>query len=82
MCLVIHAANQSIFGDSINRDLRCVLEWTRTNKTTVNPKKSLALLLPPKIINPTPTIEILFNNNPVSIDKSVKYLGITINDEN
>ena len=42
------------------------------------PPKSLALLLPPKITDPIPTIEILFNNNPVSVNKSVKYLGIAI----
>ena len=35
----------------------------------------------PKITNPIPTIEILFYKNPVSVNKSVKYLGITI-DEN
>ena len=42
------------------------------------PPKSSALLLPPKITDPIPTIERIFNNNPVFVNKSVKYLGITI----
>ena len=56
--LVIHAANPSILRDKINHELRSVLEWTSANKITVNPKKSSALILPPKITNPIPTIEI------------------------
>ena len=76
-CLVIHAANPSILRDKINHELRSVLECTGANKTAVNPKKSSALILPPKITNPIPAIEILFNNNSVSITKLVKYLGIT-----
>ena len=31
-----------------------------------------------KITNPIPTIEILFNKNPFSVNKSVNFLGITI----
>ena len=34
--------------------------------------------MPLKITNSLPTIEILFNSNPVSAIKSVKYLEITI----
>ena len=45
------------------------------------PPKSLTLLLPPKITHPIQTIEILFNKNPVSVNKSVKYLGITIDEK-
>ena len=80
-CLVIHAANSSISRDNINQELRSVLEWTSTNKVTVNPKNFSALKLPPKITSPIPTIEILFNNNPVSVNKSVKYLGSTIDEK-
>ena len=35
-------------------------------------------MLPAKITNPIQTIKILFNKNPVSVNKSVKYMGITI----
>ena len=80
-CLVIYAANPSILRDKINYELRSVLEWTSANKITVNPKKSSALILFPKITNSIPKIEILFNNNPVSVTKSVKYLGITIDEK-
>ena len=64
--------------DDINRELRSALEWTSANKITVNPKKSLALVMPPKITNLIPTMEIILNNNPVSVKKSEKYLGIAV----
>ena len=35
----------------------------------------------PKIANPVQTIEIIFNKNPVSVNKSVKYLGNTIDEK-
>ena len=77
-CLVIHAANPSVLRDTINHELRGVLGWTSANKITVNPKKSSALILSPKITNAIPTLEIFFNNNPVSVTKLVKHLGITV----
>ena len=77
--LVIPTANPSILRDDINHELRSVLQWTMSaNKITVNPKKSSALMLPPKSTNLIPKIEILFNNNPAFVTKSVKYLGITV----
>ena len=35
----------------------------------------------PKITIPIQAIEILFNKNPVSVNKSVKYMGITIGEK-
>ena len=48
------------------------------NKITINPKKSLALIISPKITTPNPDIQLHFNNNSVTLEDSVKYLGITI----
>ena len=79
--LVIHAANPSILCDNINHKLLSVLKWTKVNKITVDPKKFSVLILSPKIINSFPTIEILYNNNSVSVNKSLKDLGITINEK-
>ena len=76
-CQVIHAVNRSILCDNVNHELLSILEWIKANKIAVNPKKSSALILPPKTTHPIPTIEILFNNNPVSVNKSVQYLDIT-----
>ena len=80
-CLVIHAANLSILCNKINHELRTVLEWTSANKITVNPKKSAALILLPRITNLIPSIEILFNNIAVFVTKSVKFLGFTIDEK-
>ena len=62
----------------MNYELLNVLEWTKANKITVNPQKSSVLIISPKITNPTPDIEVFFNNVLVSINESVRYLGITI----
>ena len=63
-CRAIRAANPSI-------KLLSVPEWTKAKKTSVSPNKSSALILPPKLTNPIPTTSSYFNNNPVSVNKSV-----------
>ena len=48
------------------------------SKISVNPEKSLSLIIPPKITTPIPDIQLHFYNNLVTLEDSVKYLGITI----
>jgi len=60
--------------DKINSELKNVAEWTQANKITVNPHKSFALIIPPKIINPIPNIEVYFQDNSVTIKESVKLI--------
>ena len=48
------------------------------NKITVNPEKSLALIILPKITTSIPDIQLNFNNNSVTLKDSVNYLGIAI----
>jgi len=40
----------------MNSKLKNVAEWTQASKITVNPQKSFALIIPPKIINQIPSI--------------------------
>ena len=76
--LLIHSPNTSTLAKNINSELANVPELTVTNKIAVNPEKSLALILPPKITTSIPDIQLKFNNNSVSPKDSVEYLGITI----
>ena len=48
------------------------------NKITVDPEKSLALIIPHKITTSILDIQLNFNNNSVTLKDSVKYLGIPI----
>ena len=77
-CLLIHSPNTATLAENINSELANVHEWTVANKITVNPEKSLALIILPKITTSIPDIQLHFNNNSVTLKDSVKYLGITI----
>ena len=77
-CLLIHSPNTSTLAENSNSELVSVHEWTAANKLTVNPEKSLALTIPPKITTSIPDIQLHFNNNSVTLKNSVKYLGIAI----
>ena len=77
-CLVIHSANPGLLRNNIIRELQKVHIWTNANTITVNPQKTMTLIIPPKIIKPSPDIEIQFLNTPISANDQTKYLGITI----
>ena len=77
-CLVIHSANPGLLRNNIIKELQKVHIWTNANTITVNPQKTMTLIIPPKIIKPSPDIEIQFLNTSISANDQIKYLGITI----
>ena len=50
----------------------------KRTKLPLCPKKSTALIIPPKTTLPVPAIDLIFDNNVITISDSAKYLGITI----
>ena len=48
------------------------------NKITVNPKKSLALIIPPKSTHQIPCVKLYLYKSALKVKDSVKYLGVTI----
>ena len=77
-CLVIHSANPGLLRNNIISELQKVHIWTNANTITVNPPKTMTLIIPPKIIKPSPDIDIQFLNTSISANDEIKYLGITI----
>ena len=76
--MLIHSPKTSTLSKNINSELANVREWTVANKITVDPEKSLALIIPHKITASILDIQLNFNNNSVTLKDSVKYLGIPI----
>ena len=76
--MLIHSPKTSTLSKNINSELANVREWTVANKITVDPEKSLALIIPHKITTFILDIQLNFNNNSVTLKDSVKYLGIPI----
>ena len=77
-CLVIHSANRDLLKNNITSELQKVHIWTNANTITVNPQKTMTLIIPPKITDPSPDIDIQFLNSSISANDQIKYLGITI----
>ena len=71
-------SNPRTLQEKINIELLNAHKWTKANKITLNPKKSSALIIPPKTTLPVPAIDLIFDNNVITISDSAKYLGITI----
>ena len=77
-CLVIHSANPGLLRNNITSELQKVHIWPNANTITVNPQKTMTLIIPPKINNPSPDVEMQFLNTSISANDQIKYLGITI----
>ena len=71
ICLVISSPSPSTLAENINSELVKVHEWSVGNKITVNPQKSLALVIPPKIT--TTTVYLTFNSTLI-ITQSVQKI--------
>ena len=72
--MLIHSPHTCTVAGNLNSELAYVHEWIVANKITLNPEKSLALIIPPKITTSIPDIQLHFNNNSVTLKDSVEFL--------
>jgi len=77
-CLVENADNAIQLELKLNQNLRLIREWTTANLITVNPQKSLVLIILPKQNVQTPKLNIYLGSSALTIQDSVKYFGIHI----
>ena len=68
-------------SEKMNLELTTVHKWITANKITVNPQKSLCLIIPPKKNHRISNISINFNDSVIKINDTLKYLGITIDNK-
>ena len=62
----------------IKNDLDSISRWFEVNKLTVNPTKSNVLIIPPKLRQTIPPINITLNNIPISHNNCVRYLEVIL----
>ena len=55
--------------------------WINTNKLTVNPSKSYALIVSPNAKIDRPILNISYNHSPINVVTSAKYLGIVLDNK-
>ena len=55
-----------------------LVNWGETCNLKFNPSKTLMIVFTTKKSPPTPSISIQINNKPVTVVKSLRYLGVTL----
>ena len=53
-------------------------EWCKSNKFTINPSKSLLLVISPRMIELVTDFDVFLNGITVPFSNSVQYLGVTL----
>jgi len=65
----------------INHDLNKIEIWSNTNKLTLNPTKTKCMFINRTELNTDNFSQVLLNNQPILVVKSIKSLGMIINNE-
>jgi hypothetical protein len=72
---------KSCSKQEINTELKNLHMWCCANILTINPSKSNALIISPKLLQTSPLhLSINCNNNPVNVVESTKHLGVILDD--
>ena len=81
-CLCFSLPKPENLQEIINSDLKIVSEWITANKLHINAQKSSALIISPKSNDKASyqNLTILFDGFTINLSKSVKYLGVQIDD--
>ena len=66
--------------EKVNHDLNNVEKWCKVNKVTINPEKSIPVIIPLNLHRSHSTAEVTFmvNNAKISPCRKAKYLGLII----
>lgn len=76
--------NITLLFKSVNRELRCIAEWFKANKLSLNIKKTNYIIFHPKRkedILPLKMPQLFIDDKPITRVKETKFLGVII-DEN
>ena len=77
-CLIINHEKVSTLQDKMNMELNKLHNWCNANKLTINPSKSTAILISPKLNTQITNVNITIDNSPITISETAKYLGVMI----
>lgn len=78
-CLVVKSPNSLSLQTAINDDLDKLYVWCCANKLTINPSKSEAVIIAPKLTKISdPHLTITCAGTPVNVASYSKYLGVLI----
>ena len=76
-CLTLKSLDPKLLQNEMNTELEKLQQWCCANKLTINPIKTIILIIPPKCFDTsTLSLNITSNNAPVNVVSSTKYLGV------
>ena len=80
-CFVLSDISPKALELNCNAELQNLFSWCAANKLQVNPKKSFAIIIPPKINAASIDLNLRYENKTITCCKSSKYNGVTIDNK-
>jgi hypothetical protein len=78
--IICDSANLDDSIHKLNSDLAKIYDWLCYSKLSLNIAKTKAMIITSKKVSPVPVSQIMINDSPIEIVRSMKYLGILIDD--
>ena len=80
-CLIAKNSALNELEIKCNSELRNLNQWCCANKLQINPEKSKAIIVSPKLNTPQPELNLLYNTANISLNDSCKYLGVILDNK-
>ena len=65
----------------LNHKLKQMAAWINANNLTINPSKTYALVISPFTNFNSPTLNLSYNHHRIDVVRTVKYLGIILDNQ-
>ena len=80
-CLIVKNSALKELEIKCNSKLRNLNRWCCANELQINPEKSKAIIVSPKLNTPQPELNLLYNTANISLNDSCKYLGVILDNK-
>ena len=77
-CLFLSSPTLSHLKQKCNIELLNLRIWCDANRLLINPDKSPAIIILPKLNNPMPSLHLFYDNKLIPCKEVLKYLGIRV----
>ena len=80
-CVIAKGTSPAQLELQLNHELNQIAAWINANNLTINPSKTYALIISPFTNLNSPTLNLFYNHHRIDVVRTVKYLGIILDNQ-
>ena len=80
-CVIAKGISPAQLEQQLNHELKQIAAWINANNLMINPSKTYTLVISPFTNLDSPTLHLFHNYHRIDVDRTVKYLGIILDNQ-